>query len=477
MTTAGIQQHTHQLSVERRSSQVVENLTSKDEAVGQDTAAGSELTTDHIGAARSVLEVTTAGIQQHTHQLSVERRSSQVVENLTSNDEAVGQDTAAGSELTTDHIGAARSVLEVTTAGIQQHTHQLSVERRSSQVVENSTSKDEAVGQDTAAGSELTTDHIGAPRSVLEVTTAGMQQHTHQLSVERRSSQMVENVTSNDEAAGQDTAAGSELTTDHIGAARSVLEVTTAGMQQHTHQLSVERRSSQVVENSTSKDEAAGQDTAAGSELTTDHIGARRSVLEVTTAGIQQHTHQLSVERRSSQVVENVTSKDEAAGQDTAAGSELTTDHIGAARRVLEVTTAGIQQHTHQLSVERRSSQVVENLTSKDEAVGQDAAAGSELTTDHIGGARRVLEVTTAGIQQHTHQLSVERRSSQVVENSTSKDEAVGQDTAAGSELTTDHIGARSVLEVTTAGIQQHTHQLSVERRSSQVVENVNQQR
>ena len=107
------------------------------------------------------------------------------------------------------------------------------------------------------------------------------------------------------------------------------------------------------------------------------------------------------------------------------------------------MTTAGIQQHTHQLSVERRSSQVVENLTSKDEAVGQDTAAGSELTTDHIG-ARSVLEVTTAGIQQHTHQLSVERRSSQVVENVTSKDEAVGQDTAAGSELTTDHIGARA---------------------------------
>ena len=197
---------------------------------------------------------------------------------------------------------------------------------------------------------------------------------------------------------------------------------------------------------STSKDEAVGQDTAAGSELTTDHIGAARSVLEVTTAGIQQHTHQLSVERRSSQVVENLTSKDEAVGQDTAAGSELTTDHIGGARSVLEVTTAGIQQHTHQLSVERRSSQVVENLTSKDEAVGQDTAAGSELTTYHIGGARSVLEVTTAGIQQHTHQLSVERRSSQVVENVTSKDEAVGQDTAAGSELTTDHIGARAAF-------------------------------
>ena len=59
----------------------------------------------------------------------------------------------------------------------------------------------------------------------------------------------------------------------------------------------------------------------------------------------------------------------------------------------------------------------------------------------------------------------------QVVENLTSKEETVGQDTTVISELTTDHTGARSAPEVTTAGVQQHTHQLNVERRSLPVVE------
>ena len=185
---------------------------------------------------------------------------------------------------------------------------------------------------------------------------------------------------------------------------------------------------------------------------------------------MQQHTHQLSAERSSQQVVENLTSNEEAVGQDTTAASELTTDHTGA-RGAPEVTTAGVQQHTHQLSAERSSQQVVENLTSNEETVGQDTTAASELTTDHTG-ARGAPEVTTAGVQQHTHQLSAERSSQQVVENLTSNEEAVGQDTTAASELTTDHTGARSAPEVTTAGVQQHTHQLSAERSSQQVVEN-----
>ena len=119
-----------------------------------------------------------------------------------------------------------------------------------------------------------------------------------------------------------------------------------------------------------------------------------------------------------------------------------------------------MQQHTHQLSAERSSQQVVENLTSNEEAVGQDTTAASELTTDHTG-ARGAPEVTTAGVQQHTHQLSAERSSQQVVEKLTSKGETVDQDTTGNPELTTDHTGSRGDLEVTATGIQ-HTHQESV---------------
>jgi hypothetical protein len=84
-----------------------------------------------------------------------------------------------------------------------------------------------------------------------------------------------------------------------------------------------------------------------------------------------------------------------------------------------------VQKHTHQLSVERSSLQVVENLTSKEENVGQGTTFFSGLTTDHTG-ARSAPEAATAGVQKHTHQLSVERSSLQVVENLTSKEETVG---------------------------------------------------
>ena len=106
---------------------------------------------------------------------------------------------------------------------------------------------------------------------------------------------------------------------------------------------------------------------------------------------------------------------------------------------------------------------MVENLTSKEETVGQDTTFSSELTTDHTG-ARSAPEATTAGVQQDTHQLSVERSSLQVVENLTSKEETVGQDTTFSSELTTDHTGARSAPEATTAGVQ--TRHASAERRT-----------
>ena len=59
-------------------------------------------------------------MQQHTHQLGVERSSLQVVENVTNNEETVGQDTTVEPQLTTDHTGA-RSAPEATTAGAQQH--------------------------------------------------------------------------------------------------------------------------------------------------------------------------------------------------------------------------------------------------------------------------------------------------------------------------------------------------------------------
>ena len=74
------------------------------------------------------------------------------------------------------------------------------------------------------------------------------------------------------------------------------------------------------------------------------------------------------------------------------------------------------------------TQRVVENLTSKGETVDQDTTFFSELTTDHTG-ARSAPEATTAGMQQDMQQLSVERSSPQVVEISISKGETVDQDT------------------------------------------------
>ena len=215
-----------------------------------------------------------------------------------------------------------------------------------------------------------------------------------------------------------------------------------------------------VVENLTSKGETVDQDTTFFSELTTDHTGAR-SAPEATTAGMQQDMQQLSVERSSLQVVEISISKGETVDQDTTFSSELTTDHTGA-RSAPEATTAGMQQDMQQLSVERSSLQVVEISISKGETVDQDTTFSSELTTDHTG-ARSAPEATTAGMQQDMQQLSVERSSLQVVEISISKGETVDQDTTFSSELTTDHTGSRGDLEVTATGIQ---HTTSGERKT-----------
>jgi hypothetical protein len=184
---------------------------------------------------------------------------------------------------------------------------------------------------------------------------------------------------------------------------------------------------------------------------------------------VQKHTQQLSAERSSLQVVENLTSKEETVDQDTTFFSGLTTDHTRA-RRAPEAATAGVQKHTQQLSAERSSQQVVENLTNE-EAVGQDTTAASELTTDHTG-ARSAPDETTAGVQQHTNTHLSLPTTIQRFENVTSTREQLGPGTPVVSRLTTDHTGARSAPEVTTAGMQEHTHQLSVERSSLQVVEN-----
>ena len=118
---------------------------------------------------------------------------------------------------------------------------------------------------------------------------------------------------------------------------------------------------------------------------------------------------------------------------------------------------------------------VVENSTSKEETVGQDTTDIPELTADHTG-ARGAPEVTATGIQQRTHQLNVEHMSLPVVDNSTSKEDTVGQDTTGITELATDHTGARGAPEVTATGIQARA---SAERRTQATTScrEINQQR
>ena len=96
---------------------------------------------------------------------------------------------------------------------------------------------------------------------------------------------------------------------------------------------------------------------------------------------------------------------------------------------------------------------------------------------DHTG-AHNTPEVTTAGVQQHTHQLNVstrERRSLSVV-NLNSTEETVEQDTTVTSELTIDHTRARVTPGVTTAGVQQHTYQLNASTQERYINLNQSQQ-